>query len=153
MKQFIKLASFLLFFSYACNNADQESAKAPEDDLDAVRSFIRAALDGDHETGRKLLVSDSVNLRYYNYFEEIYNTIPPDEKQRFKSATINIHDFRHVNDSLTVVIYSNSYKKEHDTLTVLRVQGQWLVDMTPWDNSILFQQPDSLNNNKKDSLQ
>ena len=29
----------------------------------------------------------------------------------------------------TIIIYSNSYKNDHDTLKVLKVSNQWLVDL------------------------
>jgi hypothetical protein len=46
-----------------------------------------------------------------------------------------------VNDSTTVVIFSNSYKNDHDTLKVLKKNNQWLVDfkyLFEHDNDSLF---------------
>ena len=33
-----------------------------------------------------------------------------------------------MNDSTTILIYSNSFKNDHDTLKILRINSQWLVD-------------------------
>ena len=50
-------------------------------------------------------------------------------KDGYRSASINIHKVNKLNDSTTVIIYSNSYKNDHDTLKVLKVSNQWLVDL------------------------
>jgi hypothetical protein len=34
-----------------------------------------------------------------------------------------------VNDSTTIVYYSNSYKNVPDSLKVVKINGQWFIDM------------------------
>jgi hypothetical protein len=51
------------------------------------------------------------------------------QKNGYRSSSINIHEVKPVNDSTTMVIYSNSFKNDKDTLRVLKVRGQWLVDL------------------------
>ncbi len=53
-----------------------------------------------------------------------------------------------LNDSTTVVIYSNSFKNNWDTLKAVRQKGQWLVDF----NYLFDHESDTLMN-KKDSIQ
>jgi len=130
--------SFLLFFAAACNsNEDQATASQPEDDLDAARAFIRANLDGKIESARKLMFEDSVNIQYFNAFERDYDKWDPETKRMFRESTINIHKRKLVNDSTSVVIFSNSYKNNWDTLKVLFVNGTWKVDL-----KYLFDHPD-----------
>lgn len=124
-------ASFLFLLLYACNSSDQpakESVK-PEDDLDAARIFIRASLDGDIETARKLLMEDSLNLQFFNAYERSFPRQPKDSLLKYKKASIRIHDNRKVNDSTTILIYSNSFKNDPDTLKIVKVNNQWLVDL------------------------
>jgi hypothetical protein len=45
------------------------------------------------------------------------------------SSSINMHQVSTVNDSVTIIIYSNSFKNDHDTLKVVKINGQWLVDL------------------------
>ncbi len=61
--------------------------------------------------------------------ERSYLKTDADTKSGYRSASINIHQVSPVNDSTTVVIYSNSFKNDHDTLKVLKQNGQWLVDL------------------------
>jgi hypothetical protein len=51
-----------------------------------------------------------------------------DDKRGYREASINMHDVRQVNDSTTIVNYSNSFMKKNDSLRVVRSDGQWLVD-------------------------
>lgn len=118
---------FLLFVCYACNNKKESSQ--PENDIDAARNFIRAALDGRFDEARKMMINDSDNVHFLNNAERIYGGMKADDSSSFRAASINIHQILPINDSTTVVIYSNSYKNDHDTLKVIKVNGQWLVDL------------------------
>jgi len=131
MKQYIlNAASFLLFFAVACNNQDKKAEDSKsENDIDAARNFIRAALDGKFNEAKTFLLSDSSNIQYFDANERNYQRINQDEKRSYREATINIHNVTPVNDSMTIVIYSNSFKNDHDTLRVLKKKNQWLVDL------------------------
>lgn len=128
MKQYIlTAASFLLLFAVACNNTDKQEPKS-ENDIDAARNFIRAALDGKFNEAKTFLLADSSNTQYFDVYERNYQKADPDTKRYYREASINIHNVSPVNDSTTVVIFSNSYKNDHDTLKVIRKNNQWLVD-------------------------
>jgi len=131
MKQYIlNAASFLFFFAAACNNQDKKAEESKsENDIDAARNFIRAALDGKFNEAKTFLLSDSSNIQYFDANERNYQRINQDEKRSYREATINIHNVTPVNDSMTIVIYSNSFKNDHDTLRILKKKNQWLVDL------------------------
>jgi patatin-like phospholipase/acyl hydrolase len=129
MKQYIlTTASFLFLFVVACNNADKEEKPKSENDIDAARNFIRSALDGKFNEAKSFLLADSSNSQYFDVYERNYQRTDPDTKRSYREATINIHNVKAVNDSTTVVIFSNSYKNDHDTLKVIKKNNQWLVD-------------------------
>jgi|SRR5690349_15453346 len=121
-------ASFLLFILAACNNDKNGSAKS-ENDVDAARNFIRSALDGKFSQARQYMLQDTANLQYLDVAEHNYERAPIETINSYKGSSINIHQVDPINDSTTVVVYSNSYKKDHDTLKVLKVNNQWLVDL------------------------
>ena len=129
MKQYIlNAASFLFLFAAACNNQDKKTEEPKsENDIDAARNFIRAALDGKFNEAKTFLLSDSANIQYFDVNERNYQRINPDEKRNYREATINIHNVTPVNDSTTIVIFSNSYKNDHDTLRILKKKNQWLI--------------------------
>jgi type IV secretory pathway component VirB8 len=123
---------FLQFFC-ACSGSEGDAGTeftTAESDVDAARSFIRSALDGKYDRARQFIVQDSVNTQYLDLFERNYKLrMDPEDKRGYRESSINIHDIRQVNDSTTVVNYSNSFKKQNDSLKVVRVANQWLVDL------------------------
>lgn len=50
-------------------------------------------------------------------------------KNSYRTSTIIIHEVNNINDSTTIIIYSNSYKNVRDTLRVIKANQQWLVDL------------------------
>jgi hypothetical protein len=119
---------FLLFF--ACNSSDETSTPASENDVDAARNFIDAALKGHYDEARKLVVQDSINNAWVDLFKRAYQErMSMADKAGYRNASINIHNVQSVNDSTTIVKYSNSYKKQNDSLKVVRRNGEWLVDL------------------------
>ena len=129
MKTISILSSFLFLFIVACNNSGEETAPAAENDIDAARTFIRAALDGDYMKGRLMLLSDSTNYQYYDEYEKAHKKLSDLEKLQYREASINVHNVTPINDSTTIFIYSNSYKKDRDTLKLIKISGKWEVDL------------------------
>jgi hypothetical protein len=128
MNKFLSFTTILLaILFFACNNSKQTDK--PENDIDAARDFIRAALDGKFDEARKYLLQDSSNLQFLNAVERNYAKMDAESRGGYRSASINIHLVEPVNDSTTIVVYSNSFKNDHDTLRVLKKSSTWLVDL------------------------
>jgi len=72
------------------------------------------------------MLSDSGNLEWMNAIRR--NNLSKEERSGLSSASINIHNIARRNDSTTIVIYSNSFKNNWDTLKVVKREGKWLVD-------------------------
>jgi hypothetical protein len=115
----------------ACNNNDQlEKETTSENDVDAARNFIRSALDGKWREARRFMVQDSTNTQLLDAYESNYEThMNREDKRGYREASITLYDSRQENDSVTIVNYSNSYKKKRDSLKVVRINNQWLVDL------------------------
>ena len=127
--KYVALPSLLLLFLLiACESNDRKAGGDPETDIDAARDFIRASLDGNFKKARNYMLNDSANEERMNLIERVNQNLSPDEKKGLSASSINIHSVTPVNDSATVVIYSNSFKNNWDTLRVLKQQGKWLVD-------------------------
>jgi hypothetical protein len=129
----------MLLVLSACNPENQKPAVA-EDDIDAARNFIRAALDGDYKHARTMIVDDSTNKQSLDLYEWNYNNkISDDDRKAYKSSSIRMLDVHKLNDSVTIVHYSNSYKDKPDSMKVVKLGGRWLVDL-----NFAFQKNDSL---------
>jgi hypothetical protein len=100
-----------------------------EDAQDAGRQFIRASLDGDYEKARFYLLSDSVNLLLISKWEQGFEKLDRDTRQHYREANILPVNIHNINDSVTSYTYSNSYRKDTTTVRIVRVNGEWLVDL------------------------
>lgn len=75
------------------------------------------------------MVQDSLNLQFLETFERNYkDRMSPDDKRSYRESSINIHSVKELNDSVSIVNYSNSFKKQNDSLKVVKQNDQWLVD-------------------------
>lgn len=109
----------------ACKNAEEVKS---ENAIDAARNFIQSALNGEFDKAGQYMVDDSLNRQDLHLMERLSKNLTTEEKQKYKEASIRIHETRPVNDSSTVIYYSNSYKNKRDSLKVVSRNGQWLVD-------------------------
>jgi len=125
MKRF--LIFYLSIFLLSCSNTNQETA--PENDLDAARMFIRDALDGKFKEARQLMVADSVNDNRMTDTERTYERMSQETKRNYHESSITIYDTRKLNDSTSIVVYSNTFKNTKDSVKVVRKGGQWLIDL------------------------
>ena len=128
-KIFIPLAIFLV----ACSNG--RSFKKAEDAQDAGREFIRASLDGDYEKAEFYLLQDTTNQILMNKWKKDFDQLDEKTKQQYKDADIHPINIQTLNDSVTTYTYTNSFKKDTSTVKIVRLNGEWLVDLKEILNS------------------
>lgn len=131
MKWFMPSALLLALSLAGCKGSGDKQVTASENNIDAARNFIRAALDGKFNEARGFMLQDSLNTNYMDLAERSYQNTDPATRNGYKTSSIRIHSSQVTNpdDSTSIVIYSNSFKNDPDTLKVLRINGQWLVDL------------------------
>ena len=123
------LISLLLFSFISCGSNEEEQQEiSSENDIDAARNFIQSSLNGEYKRARNYMLKDSANMQYFDAYERNFTRLTGEERRDYRESTINIHNVNPVSDSVSVIIYSNSYKKDHDTLKVVKINDQWLVD-------------------------
>lgn len=127
MKSNHSLFLFLLLFLAACGNNKQNEAQ--DDDVNTASSFIRAALDGKFKEAQNYMLLDSINNNYLDIAARNYQKADLDTKTNYRNSSINIHNVTPINNTTTVIVYSNSFKNDHDTLKLLKEKGKWLVDL------------------------
>ena len=111
----------------ACNSNKEETKS--DNDMDAARNFLDAALKGDYKHASVYMLKDSANQEYLNVSERGYQNRSPDAKAKLKTASLRFFDTQQVNDSTTVTVFANSYTNKKDTLRIVKRSGQWLVDL------------------------
>jgi hypothetical protein len=126
MKGLIGSGFAILIILFSCKNQPATS----ENDVDAARNFIHSVLNSDFKQSEKYILYDSANREYLNITERSFRQrLSSEERRLYRESSINIHDIKQLNDSTTIVQYSNSYKKLKDSLKVIKHNGQWLVDL------------------------
>ena len=129
MKNYNLFFLFLLCFFIGCKAKEGQIITTSENNIDAARNFIRAALDGKFDEARNFMLEDSSNINYMDVVERSFSKADYTVKEGYRTSSINIRSVTELNDSVTVVIYSNSYKNDHDTLRVVKQSDRWLVDL------------------------
>ena len=130
------LATTILFLLISCGNTEDVSYRKAEDAQDAAREFIRASLDGDYHKARYYMLSDSSHQNQYllERWKKNYDQLPESEKQMFKDASIVVLNTHAENDSTSLFTYFNSYKKDTTTIKIVRLNGNWEVDLKEISN-------------------
>ena len=127
MKRLFYMLPFFLLFS--CENNVDDKPTTSENDIDAARNFIRSALDGDYSKAKDYMLQDSLNNQLLSTFEDNYrHRMSNADKRGYREASIRVPDVRKINDSVSVVIYSNSFKNKPDSLKVVKLTDKWVVD-------------------------
>lgn len=129
MKKILIYSLFFIPFFTACNNNDTTGTAASENDVDAARNFIKASLERNWSEAKKYMLQDSANIERLEKIESFYVHENSEDKRGYREASINMYESRKLNDSITIVNYSNSYKNKKDSLMVVRSNDKWLVDL------------------------
>ena len=121
------LLAAIIFFFTACDQ-QVEKIKKNADPLEAGREFINASLTGEYDYAKKYLLEDSTNLMYFDRFVEFDEKKPAADKEGYKNANIIINSTENLSDSVAIIHYSNTYKKEPAKIKLIRKNKEWLVD-------------------------
>lgn len=122
---FSLLAIALILLS-ACSGP--EGFKKPEDALDAAREFVRAVLDGDFKRAELYVLPDEEDMRLFNRYKDYMKNQPEKERLGLKSSSILINKVEQLNDSVSIINYSNSYSKKPMDIRAVKKDGEWWVD-------------------------
>ena len=148
MKRIFSLAILLTILS--CNNSDQQDEeKKSVTDIDAARNFLEAALKGNFKEASNYMLQDSTNTGFLDGRARTYQNLSGEEKTNMKEASLHFYEpSQRPNDSTTIIIFSNSFKNDKDTLRIVKQQGKWLVDLKylfTHDSDTLFNKIDTIN--------
>lgn len=125
----LKKLAFLSILSFALSCSSNEQ-KPPVTDIEVATAFIRNILDNNFKSAEQYLLKDDMNRQYFDRFEQQYHSREKDELAKYKAADILINNIDNSSDSVHIVDYSNTYRKDVKTkLKLVWVEGKWLVDL------------------------
>lgn len=121
------VAFFFIVLLAKCTQKKQ----LPNTDMEVARSFIDAVKQGHFKDAADLMIKDEENEQALIKLEQQEHSIPKEDAEKYKSSDIIIGEVTPVvNDSVTIISYSNSYNIENKSkVKVVKVNGQWLIDL------------------------
>ena len=125
-----KTAVIILLLPVILLSCNSNEKKAPQTDTETATVFIRYVLDNKLADAESLLLDDEENQQYFERFKQQYRKKDKAELEKYRSSDIIINEISNVSDTITIVNYSNSYKKEiKNKIKLVRPHGQWLIDL------------------------
>ena len=126
----MKMKLFIAILFFAAFTACNDTRRNPVTDIDVARAFIKDILENDYKNAKTLVLDEEMNKQYFELSKKDFEGKSKEELENYKKADIIINEIKNVNDSVTIVNYSNSYKKNIKyEVKVVRINSQWLVDL------------------------
>ncbi|MFY7965153.1 MAG: hypothetical protein ACOVO1_09675 [Chitinophagaceae bacterium] len=104
--------------------------KPAEDALDAAREFKNSCLKGDFDRAKFYLIANEKNNINLEDVVKLYNSKDAEQQKELKEASIIITSNKEIAPSKFEIVLSNSYDKIADTISVIKENNFWLVDLT-----------------------
>lgn len=104
------------------------SAVHRDDPVEAGREFIEASLKGNYVIAKKYVLPDSLNMQYFDELENFNRKLSSQEKNGYKNANIIIDSIQTSSDSVTIIHYSNTFKKTPAKIRLVKSSDGWFVD-------------------------
>lgn len=121
---------FILIMAVPLISCRNNPKITPTTDTDVATTFIRDILDNRLDDAVPYLLNDESNLQYFDTFREQYRKKEKAELDKYRAAEIIINEISNFADTVSIVNYSNTYKKElKNNLKLVRINGKWLVDL------------------------
>ena len=105
MKLFTVVAALAVFSS--CN----DKRTNPTTDIDVARAFIKDILENDFKDAKTFVLDEEMNNQYFELSKKNFENKSKEELKEYKEADIIVNELTAVNDSVTIINYSNTYKK------------------------------------------
>lgn len=127
----MKIVHIKLWILMSCIlGCNENNTKKPLNALETGRKFIRTSLNGQFEEAHELLLPDITNEQFFESYKTYYNRLSGDDKQKYKDASYEINKLLELNDSTTIINYSNSYMHKAMEIKVVKKNNAWWVDFT-----------------------
>ncbi len=102
----------------------------PNTDIEVARAFIKDILENNFKEAETFVLKEETNKQYFDLFKKEFESKSKEDLEHYKNADIIINEISNVNDSVSIINYSNSFiRNKSNKVKMVRVDGQWLVDL------------------------
>ena len=103
---------------------------SPNTDIEVAREFIKNILESNFKDAETFVLNEETNQQFFELFKKEFESKSKSELESFKNADIIINEISPISDSVSIINYSNSFKKDKtNKLKMVRMNGQWMVDL------------------------
>jgi hypothetical protein len=125
--KFTLLLSLICCLAISSCNTEK---KLPNTDIEVARGFIKNILESNFKDAETFVLKEETNRQFFDLFKKEFESKSKAELESFKNADIIINEISPINDSVSIINYSNSFKKDKtNKLKMVKINGQWMVDL------------------------
>ena len=125
--KFTLLLSLICCLAISSCNTEK---KSPNTDIEVAREFIKNILESNFKDAETFVLNEETNRQFFELFKKEFESKSKSELESFKNADIIINEISPISDSVSIINYSNSFKKDKtNKLKMVRINGQWMVDL------------------------
>ena len=125
--KFTLLLSLICCLAISSCNTEK---KSPNTDIEVAREFIKNILESNFKDAETFVLNEETNQQFFELFKKEFESKSKSELESFKNADIIINEISPISDSVSIINYSNSFKKDKtNKLKMVRMNGQWMVDL------------------------
>jgi hypothetical protein len=99
-----------LIFCLAISSCNNEK-KSTNTDIEVARVFIKDILESNFKDAETFVLKEETNQQFFELFKKEFESKSKSELESFKNADIIINEISPINDSVSIINYSNSFKK------------------------------------------
>jgi hypothetical protein len=126
----MKRTLFLVIIGCMALSSCNTEKKITNTDIEVARGFIKDILENNFKDAETFVLKEETNHQYFELFKKEYESKSKAELENYKNADIIINEISPVNDSVSIINYSNTFKKDKSNkLKMVRIKGQWMVDL------------------------
>ena len=126
----MKMKLFIAIFAFALVASCNDKKKHPTTDIDVARAFIKDILENNYKDAQTFVLNEDMNNQYFDLSKKEFESKSKEELKLYKDADIIVNEIKNLSDSVTVVNFSNTYKRNiKNEVKVVKVNGEWFVDL------------------------
>lgn len=118
----------MVFLLLSCSVKQTEDSKRPDTALETGTLFIQNILKGNFDQCTPLILEENNNLLLFEKYKTYYNKKPDTWKKQLQSSGYIINKYLDLNDSTTIINFSNSGLSKPMEIKVVLRDHQWWVD-------------------------
>lgn len=119
------LGALVLVHLISCG--DNEHVR-PSSAQETGQQFISNSLKGDFKKAEDLLLNNAENKTLFQTYRRFYDRMSEQQRKGYQSASFEIESWQDLNDSTSIIRYTNDFMHQPTELRLVRKDGQWWVD-------------------------